>query len=95
MREAGLTDEERGLIERRDWRSLMHYGVIFFLLEKLAAVVGVSNLHVYAAMRGQSLEDFQQTRNAPGALYSVAGAERRPVSAHAPPQGPPGAPPRA
>jgi gallate dioxygenase len=22
-------------------------------------------------MRGQSLEDFQQTRNAPGALYSV------------------------
>ena len=95
MREAGLTDEERGLIERRDWRSLMHYGVIFFLLEKLAAVVGVSNLHVYAAMRGQSLEDFQQTRNAPGALYSVAGAERRPESAHAPPQGPPGDPTRA
>jgi len=51
----------------------MHYGVIFFLLEKLAAVVGVSNLHVYAAMRGQSLEEFQKTRNAPGALYSVAG----------------------
>ena len=52
---------------------MMHYGVIFFLLEKLAAVVGVSNLHVYAAMRGQSLEDFQKTRNAPGALYSVSG----------------------
>jgi len=27
-------------------------------------VVGVSNLHVYAAMRGQSLADFQATRNA-------------------------------
>jgi gallate dioxygenase len=39
-------------------------GVIFFVLEKLAAVVGVSNLHVYAAMRGQSLEEFQATRNA-------------------------------
>jgi len=26
-------------------------------------------------MRGQSLEDFQRTRNAPGALYSVAGKE--------------------
>jgi len=37
-------------------------------------VVGVSNLHIYAAMRGESLEDFQKTRNAPGALYSVAGA---------------------
>ena len=44
------------------------------MLEKFGAVVGVSNLHIYAAMRGQTLEDFQKTRNAPGALYSVAGA---------------------
>ena len=51
---------------------MIHYGVIFFMLEKLGAVIGVSNLHIYAAMRGQSLEDFQKTRNAPGALYSVA-----------------------
>ncbi len=76
MREAGLSDTERDLIGRRDWRGLLHYGVIFFLLEKLAAVSGISNLHVYAAMRGQSLEEFQKTRNAPGALYSVAGTER-------------------
>ena len=69
---AGLSAEERDLLERRDWRGLLHYGVIFFMLEKLGAVVGVSNLHIYAAMRGQSLEDFQKTRNAPGALYSVA-----------------------
>jgi hypothetical protein len=34
-------------------------------LEKLGAVIGVSNLHIYAAMRGQSLEEFQKTRNAP------------------------------
>ncbi|MTV36872.1 gallate dioxygenase [Duganella radicis] len=68
---AGLTPEERDLITRRDWRGMIQYGVIFFLLEKLGAVVGVSNLHIYAAMRGQSLEDFQKTRNAPGALYSV------------------------
>lgn len=70
---AGLSEQERDLVRRRDWRGLIHYGVIFFMLEKLGAVVGVSNLHIYAAMRGQSLEDFQQTRNAPGALYSVAG----------------------
>jgi gallate dioxygenase len=76
MLAAGLTDEERRLIGQRDWRGLMHYGVIFFLLEKLAAVVGVSNLHVYAAMRGQTLAEFQKTRNAPSALYSVAGTER-------------------
>ena len=71
--DAGLSDEERDLITRRDWRGMIHYGVIFFLLEKLGAVSGVSNLHIYAAMRGQSLEEFQKTRNAPGALYSVAG----------------------
>ena len=70
--EAGLTPEERDMIERRDWQAMIRYGVIFFLLEKLGAVVGVSNLHIYAAMRGQSLEDFQKTRNTK-ALYSVAG----------------------
>jgi gallate dioxygenase len=84
MRAAGLTDEERDLIARRDWRAMIHYGVIFFMLEKLAAVIGVTNLHVYAAMRGQSLEEFQKTRNAPGALYSVAGTERRNEKREAP-----------
>ncbi len=73
MRAAQLSDEERDLVRRRDWRGLIHYGVIFFMLEKFGAVVGVSNLHIYAAMRGQTLAEFQQTRNAPGALYSVAG----------------------
>ena len=72
---AGLTGEERELVQRLDWRGMIHYGVSFFMLEKLGAVVGVSNLHIYAAMRGQTLEQFQQTRNAPGALYSVAGAD--------------------
>ena len=84
MRAAGLTEEERDLVARRDWRAMIHYGVIFFMLEKLAAVIGVTNLHVYAAMRGQSLEEFQKTRNAPGALYSVAGNERRNEKREAP-----------
>jgi gallate dioxygenase len=69
---AGLTEIERDLVRRRDWRGMIHYGVIFFMLEKLGAVVGVSNLHIYAAMRGQTLEEFQKTRNT-NALYSVAG----------------------
>jgi gallate dioxygenase len=76
--EAGLTDVERDLVRRRDWRGMIHYGVIFFMLEKLGAVVGVSNLHIYAAMRGETLETFQKTRNAPGALYSVAGKDAAP-----------------
>jgi gallate dioxygenase len=71
---ARLTLEEREMVRRRDWRALIHYGVIFFLLEKLGAVVGTTNLHIYAAMRGQTLEAFQKTRNAQ-VLYSVAGQE--------------------
>lgn len=73
--DAGLTPIERDMVRRRDWRAMIHYGVIFFMLEKLGAVIGVSNLHIYAAMRGQTLEEFQKTRNAPGALYSVAGTD--------------------
>jgi len=71
---AGLSEVERDLVRRRDWIHLIRYGVIFFMLEKLGAVIGVSNLHIYAAMRGQSLEDFQKTRNAQ-VLYSVAGKD--------------------
>jgi len=77
---AGLSEEERQLVRTLDWRGMIHYGVSFFMLEKLGAVVGVSNLHIYAAMRGETLEQFQQTRNAPGALYSVAGSP--PASFH-------------
>ena len=76
--EARLSDEERSLLRQRDWRGLIRYGAIFFGLEKLAAVLGIPNAAVYAGMRGQGLEEFQRTRNAPGALYSVAGSEQAP-----------------
>ena len=72
---ADLSDVERDMIRKRDWRAMIRYGVSFFMLEKLGAVTGVSNLHIYAAMRGETLEQFQKTRNAPGALYSVAGTD--------------------
>ena len=68
---AELTEQEQDLIRNRDWPGMIRYGVIFFLLEKLAAVSGVSNLHVYAAMRGETLAEFLQTRNTP-VIYSVA-----------------------
>jgi gallate dioxygenase len=72
MAAGGLTPSEVAMVKARDWRGLIQHGAIFFVLEKLAAVVGVSNLHVYAAMRGETLADFQKTRNTK-ALYSVAG----------------------
>jgi gallate dioxygenase len=72
-----LSTEERRMVRDCDWRAMIHYGVCFFMLEKLAAVVGSSNLHIYAGMRGQTLDDFMKTRNAPGALYSVAGKDAK------------------
>jgi gallate dioxygenase len=75
---AGLPEVERDLVRRRDWQALIHYGVIFFMLEKLGAVIGVSNLHIYAAMRGETLEVFQRSRNTK-ALYSVAGKDAGPL----------------
>ena len=38
-----LTDEERRMLDQRDWLALIQYGVIFFCLEKMAAVLGISN----------------------------------------------------
>lgn len=70
--EHALSEQEARLVQSRDWRGLIHYGAIFFLLEKLGAVVGVSNLHIYSAMKGLTLEAFQKTRNQQ-VTYSVAG----------------------
>ena len=70
-----LNEEEKDMLRRLDWRALIRYGVIFFILEKLGAAVGASNQHIYAAMRGESLEDFQKTRKN-AVLYSVAGTQK-------------------
>jgi gallate dioxygenase len=70
---SGLELRDQELIRQRDWTGLIERGAIFFGLEKLAAVLGQPNAVVYAGMRGETLEQFQSSRNAPSALYSVAG----------------------
>lgn len=65
-----LTEEERQLIRDLNWIGMIQYGVIFFNLEKLAPVVGLGNIDVYAAMKGLSVPEFQKTRNA-AINYSV------------------------
>jgi protocatechuate 4,5-dioxygenase alpha chain len=67
MTEAGLTDEEKDLVRRVDWLGLVQHGVNFFVLEKFARVARMSNLEVYAIMRGLSFEDFMKTRRVPEA----------------------------
>ncbi len=72
--EFGLSEQEKDLIREKKWIEMIHYGVSFFLLEKMGAVTGVSNPSIYAAMRGQSLEEFQKSRNVP-IQYTVAGGD--------------------
>jgi gallate dioxygenase len=62
-----LTEEERTMIRRLDWKALQDYGASFFCLEKLARTNGVSNPEMVAAFRGETLEQFLKTRRVPGA----------------------------
>jgi len=67
MAEAGLSEEEKRLVRARDWIGLLRYGANFFVLEKFARVARMTNLEVYAAMRGESFEAFLKTRRVPEA----------------------------
>ena len=63
----GLTEQERDMVRRLDWKALQDYGASFFCLEKLARTKGVSNPEMVAAFRGETLEQFLKTRRVPGA----------------------------
>ncbi|MEW6690903.1 MAG: protocatechuate 3,4-dioxygenase [Pseudomonadota bacterium] len=62
-----LTDEEKSMVRKLDWRAMMDCGASFFCLEKLARARGVSNPEMVAAFRGETLEQFLATRRVPGA----------------------------
>ena len=63
----GLTEQEKDMVRRLDWKALQDYGASFFCLEKLARTKGVSNPQMVAAFRGETLEAFLKTRRVPGA----------------------------
>jgi gallate dioxygenase len=62
-----LSEEEKELVRRLDWKAMQDYGASFFCLEKLARAKGVSNPEMVAAFRGETLEAFLKTRRVPGA----------------------------
>ena len=62
-----LSEAEKDMVRRLDWKALMDYGASFFCLEKLARAKGVSNPQMVAHFRGESLEDFLKNRRVPGA----------------------------
>jgi gallate dioxygenase len=62
-----LSEQEKDMLRRLDWKALQDFGASFFCLEKLARAKGVSNPQMVAAFRGESLEAFLKTRRVPGA----------------------------
>jgi gallate dioxygenase len=63
----GLTEAEKDMVRRLDWKAMQDYGASFFCLEKLARTKGVSNPEMVAHFRGETLEQFLKTRRVPGA----------------------------
>ena len=63
----GLSEEDKDMVRRLDWRAMQDYGASFFCLEKLARTRGVSNPEMVAHFRGETLEQFLKTRRIPGA----------------------------
>ena len=64
---SALSEEEKDMVRRLDWKAMQNYGASFFCLEKLARTKGVSNPEMVAAFRGETLEAFLKTRRVPGA----------------------------
>jgi gallate dioxygenase len=62
-----LSEDEKDMVRRLDWKAMQDYGASFFCLEKLARTRGVSNPEMVAAFRGETLEQFLKTRKVPGA----------------------------
>ena len=62
-----LSEEEKNMVRRLDWKAMQDYGASFFCLEKLARTRGVSNPEMVAHFRGETLEQFLKTRRVPGA----------------------------
>jgi gallate dioxygenase len=62
-----LSEAEKEMVRRLDWKAMQDYGANFFCLEKLAKAKGVSNPQMVAAFRGETLEQFLKTRRVPGA----------------------------
>jgi gallate dioxygenase len=62
-----LSDHEKDMVRRLDWKAMQDHGANFFCIEKLGRLKGVSNPEIVAAFRGETLEAFLKTRRVPGA----------------------------
>jgi protocatechuate 4,5-dioxygenase alpha chain len=62
MTRYGLSEKEANLVAQRDWAGLIAAGGNIYVLLKIAGTVGQNLLQMGAQMRGQTLEQFLDTR---------------------------------
>jgi len=67
----GVQRAELSVVERIVSLSAEFENSLLVQANILCAVTGASNLRIYEAIRGETPEDFLETRNATGAFYSV------------------------
>ncbi len=64
----GLSDWEKRKIREKDWLALAREGgANIYVMYKMGSVTGDSLQHIGAAFRGQSLDEFLNTRKVQGA----------------------------
>jgi protocatechuate 4,5-dioxygenase alpha subunit len=63
-----LSEEEKTLVRRRDFKALIEHGLNIYLMLKLGSATGNSLYRMGAQMRGESYDEFLATRNIKGAV---------------------------
>ena len=67
MLAASLSDDETAMVNAHDWLALVRHGVSPFLLFRLSGAMGSGLAATGAQMRGETLDQFMQTRRITGA----------------------------
>ena len=63
MSRFSLTEEEKNLIRKRDFKGLIEAGMNIYAMLKIGSATGNSLYRMGAQMRGESYEAFLSTRN--------------------------------
>ena len=68
MARFALTEDEKKLIRKRDFKGLIEAGMNIYAMLKVGSATGNSLYRMGAQMRGESYEQFLATRNIKGAV---------------------------
>ena len=68
MTRFSLSEDEKNLIRKRDFKGLIEAGMNIYAMLKVGSATGNSLYKMGAQMRGESYEEFLRTRNISGAV---------------------------